>query len=90
MLFLLSMMVIGGVGRVWGPIAGAAGLMLADEVFKEWVEYRNIGLGILLVLFVTVWPRGIVGTLEESRWLRRLFGRRGSAPGTAAAKAPAP
>jgi branched-chain amino acid transport system permease protein len=71
MLFLLAMMIVGGVGRPWGPLAGAAALMLADEVFKELVEYRNIGLGVMLVLFVVVWPKGIIGTIEEARWLRR-------------------
>jgi branched-chain amino acid transport system permease protein len=76
LLFLLGMMVVGGVGRVWGPLAGAAALMLADEVFKEFVEYRNIGLGVMLVLFVVVWPKGIVGSIEDSRWLRRLAPRR--------------
>lgn len=70
MLFLLSMMIVGGVGRVWGPIAGAAGLMLADEVFKEWVEYRNIGLGTVLVVFAMLLPKGIVGAIEETLWPR--------------------
>jgi branched-chain amino acid transport system permease protein len=66
MLFLLSMVVVGGVGRVWGPLAGAAALMLADEVFKEFVEYRNIGIGAVLVLFVMLLPKGIVGTIEDT------------------------
>lgn len=79
LLFLLSMVIVGGVGRVWGPLAGAAALMLSDEVFKEFVEYRNIGIGAVLVLFVVLLPKGIVGTVEDVLlpWLQRmpLFGR---------------
>lgn len=75
MLFLLAMVIVGGVGRTWGPLAGSAVLMLADEGFKEFVEYRNIGIGAVLVLFVVVWPRGIIGAIEENllgRLRRRL------------------
>ena len=35
LLFLLSMMVVGGVGNLWGPLLGAAALMLTDEVLKD-------------------------------------------------------
>jgi branched-chain amino acid transport system permease protein len=71
MLFLLAMMIVGGVGRAWGPLAGAALLMLVDEQLKDYVEYRNIGLGLVLIVFVLLWPKGIVGTIEESRWFRK-------------------
>lgn len=77
MLFLLAMVIVGGVGRVWGPLAGAAALMLADEVFKEVVEYRNMGIGAVLVLFVILLPKGIVGAVED--FLQRRASRR---PGT--------
>ena len=35
LLFLLSMIVVGGIGSIWGPLLGAALLMLADEALKE-------------------------------------------------------
>ncbi len=65
-LFLLSMVIVGGVGRVWGPLAGAATLMIADEAFKEFVEYRNLGIGAVMVLFVMLLPKGIAGTIEDT------------------------
>ncbi len=67
LLFLLSMMVVGGVGYVWGPLLGSAVLMLTDEALKEAIEYRNIGLGLLLVLFAMLWPKGIAGALEVAK-----------------------
>lgn len=70
MLFLIAMMVVGGLGRTWGPIVGVAALMLADEFLKDYPDYRAIGLGVVLVLFVMIWPRGLVGGFEAvGRWL---------------------
>lgn len=70
LLFLLAMMVVGGLGRTWGPLLGGAALMLADEALKDYPEYRYMGVGVALVIFVMVWPRGIVGALESlSNWI---------------------
>lgn len=65
LLFLISMIVVGGLGTIWGPLLGSALLMIADEGAKEISEYRNIGLGVILVLFVTLLPRGLVGALTS-------------------------
>ena len=58
------MLIIGGVGRIWGPLLGAAALMLVDEVLKEFVEWRLAGLGAILVLFVVLWPKGLAGIVD--------------------------
>jgi branched-chain amino acid transport system permease protein len=70
LLFLLSMMVVGGLGSAWGPLLGVATLMLVDEGLKESVEFRNIGLGLILIAFVVIWPKGIAGAIETAwqRW----------------------
>ena len=80
LLFLLAMMVVGGLGRTWGPLVGAAALMLADEGLKDFPEYRFMGIGAALVLFVMLWPRGIVGAVEAVGQRLRLG--RGRAAGT--------
>lgn len=61
LLFLLAMIVVGGMGTVWGPLLGAALLMLADEGMREIGDWRDIGLGLLLALFVVLLPRGLAG-----------------------------
>ena len=68
--FLVSMMVVGGLGKLWGPITGAALLMLADEQLRDFTEYRNMGLGALIILIIVVLPDGVVGMVE--RLWRRL------------------
>ena len=81
LLFLLAMMVVGGLGRTWGPLLGGAALMLADEALKDYPEYRYMGLGFALIIFVMVWPRGIVGALESIS--ERFFARRNAVPAVA-------
>lgn len=61
LLFLLSMIVVGGIGTVWGPLLGAAILMLADEGMREFGDWRDIGLGLILAAFVILLPRGLAG-----------------------------
>ena len=76
LLLLLSMLVIGGSGTIWGPLAGSLLLMVIDEVLKEGIiqEYRTLILGVLLALFVMYLPRGVVGSMEigfarlQQRW----------------------
>lgn len=70
LLFLIAMIVIGGLGSIWGPLLGAAVLMLADEGMRELSDYRNIGLGLLLAVFVIAWPNGLNGWLQRSRTRR--------------------
>jgi len=74
LLFLISMMVVGGVGTIWGPLLGAALLMMTDEALREVQDWRDIGLGLMLALFVVLLPRGIVGTLRDLAH-RRSAGR---------------
>lgn len=67
LLFLLSMIVVGGMGTVWGPLVGAALLMIADEALKEVSDFRSVGLGVLLAAFVILLPQGVVGALSRRR-----------------------
>jgi branched-chain amino acid transport system permease protein len=73
LLFLMAMAVVGGVGRFWGPVLGAALLMLADEFLREVGTYRTLGLGLVLLVFVVVLPDGLLGLFEKLRG--RLAGR---------------
>ncbi len=61
LLFLLAMIVLGGIGTVWGPLLGAALLMAADEGLREFGTLREIGLGLVLAIFVILLPQGLSG-----------------------------
>lgn len=70
-LFLL-IVIFGGLGTTMGPLVGAAVLIILPEVFREFVRYRLIIYGSLLLGSIYFLPRGIGGLLEEA--LRRLRG----------------
>jgi branched-chain amino acid transport system permease protein len=62
---------LGGAGTLIGPVVGAALLLTASEVFKNWFREAHLLIyGILIVLVVLFLPEGIVGGLEQ-RFRRR-------------------
>jgi ABC-type branched-subunit amino acid transport system ATPase component/ABC-type branched-subunit amino acid transport system permease subunit len=68
-LFLLVVL-FGGLGTLAGPLVGAAVLVLLPEVLREFVDYRLILYGTLLLLSVYFLPRGVVGALAPRRRTR--------------------
>ena len=78
---LIVMIVLGGMGTLIGPVAGAAGLLLLEEVLSAWTQHWMIILGPLIVLIVIVSNRGIFGVLAAigaARGTRRAAGEPGA------------
>lgn len=61
LLFILAMIVVGGLGTTWGPLIGAALLMWADEGLREVSDWREIGIGLVLAGCVILFPKGLAG-----------------------------
>jgi branched-chain amino acid transport system permease protein len=62
---LIFMVLLGGMGTLTGPIAGAAGLMLLEETLPRFSEHWKLGLGVILILVVLHTRGGIVGVLHR-------------------------
>jgi branched-chain amino acid transport system permease protein len=81
---LLSMLVVGGMGTLWGPLAGSLLLGALPEVFRPVVQYRMLFYTVLLLLVIRFQPGGLLGESGLARGvLRRLTGGRamtGSSP----------
>lgn len=77
LLFLLSMMIVGGRGMVWGPILGTLALAFVDEFFRDMAQWRNTSYAIALILILILMPEGIAGRIA-SLWGR--FRRRQTTP----------
>jgi branched-chain amino acid transport system permease protein len=81
---LLAMMaIIGGVGTVWGPVAGAFLVTPLQEVLQAKLGGELQGLhlvvyGTVLIVVVIVLPQGIVPSLAG--WGKRAFGQREARP----------
>jgi branched-chain amino acid transport system permease protein len=67
---VLTMVVLGGIGGLIGPMLGAAILTLLPELLRFLHEFRGIFNGLVLVLVVLFLPKGI----WEPRRIRALFG----------------
>ena len=59
------MVVIGGVGSLWGSLAGAAFVTLLPHVLGPLEEYKEILYGLIVVGILLVSPRGLFADLAE-------------------------
>ncbi|OWU72174.1 branched-chain amino acid ABC transporter permease [Phaeobacter sp. 22II1-1F12B] len=62
---LIVMVVLGGVGNLAGPIAGAVAALLLEEWLDALSEHWKLYFGIFLVLMVLFSPHGITGLLKK-------------------------
>lgn len=69
-IFLLAMVIVGGLGSLYGPLLGAAVLFWGYQLLSGLPDLRNLLFGGLLVLFPLFWPWGV-------RWQVRSLGRKG-------------
>ncbi len=62
---LVTMVVVGGMGNIWGGVVGALFLTYLPEFLRAFEEYDIIIYGLLLILAIIYLPGGIVGGLEK-------------------------
>jgi branched-chain amino acid transport system permease protein len=62
---LIVMIVLGGMGTVMGPVAGAIALIVLEEILSGWTTHWMIVLGPAIVLIVLTAKKGIYGYLVE-------------------------
>lgn len=63
---LIFMVVLGGVGSLFGPILGAAAFLLLEEILSGLTIYWQLIFGILLILIVLFARGGINGLLDRN------------------------
>lgn len=64
---ILVMVILGGMGSLFGPVLGAFSLLLAEEVLSTYTEHWMILLGPLLILVVLFARGGIYGLLKGAK-----------------------
>jgi branched-chain amino acid transport system permease protein len=69
---IFLILLLGGIGSMWGPLLGAAFVVWAPEQLRFVDEYRGLVYGVLLIIVMVAVPEGLVG-LTERAW--RLRGR---------------
>jgi branched-chain amino acid transport system permease protein len=71
---VLVMLVLGGSGRLYGGLIGAAVFMIArDQISNSVPQYWFFWIGLLLIGVVMFLPNGILGGLSDlyARWWKR-------------------
>ena len=72
---VLLMVISGGTATLFGPIAGAAIVVIMKNVVSAWIERWNLVLGIVFVLIISFMPEGLVpGAARLWRLARQWLG----------------
>jgi branched-chain amino acid transport system permease protein len=60
---ILVMVLLGGMGTLFGPVLGAATLLLLEEFLSVYTEHWMVYLGPFLIVVVLFAKRGIYGLI---------------------------
>jgi branched-chain amino acid transport system permease protein len=58
---VMIMTILGGMEHFWGPVVGAATLVLLNGEITSYTEYWPLTLGVILLVLLFTFPGGIVG-----------------------------
>jgi branched-chain amino acid transport system permease protein len=70
--FAIFMVVIGGMGRIEGPLVGTLVFWLLSKFFSDFGSWYLMGLGLLAIVTTTYFKQGLWGYVQQ-RWGWSLF-----------------
>jgi branched-chain amino acid transport system permease protein len=70
--FAIFMVVIGGIGRIEGPIVGALIFWALNKLFSDYGTWYLLGLGLLAIVVTIFFKQGLWGWAQQ-RWGWTLF-----------------
>lgn len=71
-IFILLMVLFGGVGSIYGPVVGAVLLTVIDVLLARWPSVQHFVYGALLLFALFVMPGGVIGLVDQ--FLKRRGG----------------
>lgn len=84
MVTLLLMVVVGGIGNIWGGIIGAILVTIVFDLTRDYPWHQLVLFGGVIVLTVRFMPKGIGGLIERYLVTRRFIAARRRTLGDAA------
>ncbi len=79
-IILITGVIIGGLGTIWGAMWGTLAIVILPELLKRVNEdITNLVFGVLLIVIMVVW-QGRTQGLWQALKARKIFRRRGSTP----------
>lgn len=70
--FAIFMVVIGGIGRIEGPLVGAIVFWALNKIFSDYGTWYLLGLGLLAIFTTIYFKQGLWGFVQQ-RWGWTLF-----------------
>jgi branched-chain amino acid transport system permease protein len=67
---IIFIVVIGGIGTIEGPVIGTILYFVLRETLSQYGSWYLIGLGLIAVVVMVKWPRGIWGSVQQRFDLR--------------------
>lgn len=64
-IFILLLVLFGGVGSIYGPLVGAVLLTVIDAALSRWPSVQHFVYGALLLFALYVMPDGVMGVLRR-------------------------
>ncbi|MCW5595273.1 MAG: branched-chain amino acid ABC transporter permease [Rhodocyclaceae bacterium] len=68
---VMMMVILGGMGTLFGPVIGAFAFVLLQEAFSnqaffgDWAKYWQLAMGIFIILVAMYLPQGLAGLLQR-------------------------
>lgn len=62
---VILMSVLGGIGQFFGPFIGAGVIIVVQDVIGSRTEYWPLMIGLIMMVMVLLFPRGIVGEFRS-------------------------
>jgi branched-chain amino acid transport system permease protein len=62
---IMFMVILGGMASAAGPLAGAAALLVVEDLLSSWTQHWQVILGPLLVISVIFFRRGLAGIFSR-------------------------
>jgi len=75
-----TMLYVGGIGTVYGPLIGAFIISLLPETFRSFNDYQDLAYGAALIVILIYAPKGLSSLARLRRERRGRAGSSGAAP----------
>ena len=73
MVTILLMVVIGGIGHIWGGIVGAVIVTIVFDLTRDFYFYQMLVFGAVIVVTVLFMPKGISGVIDRYLVTKRFI-----------------
>ncbi|MGH9108519.1 MAG: branched-chain amino acid ABC transporter permease [Acidimicrobiales bacterium] len=87
--FIVLMVILGGLGTIWGPCIGAVIVVMFQQEISTYVTRWETVMGLVFIAAVIFTPGGVAGLVHKAQFFvhRGIVGLRGGRDGSASAEA---